>query len=114
MATATPSPGTYCVQWNRIDGASGDVAPRYYDRVDIELTGARWYTSDGGGAKEYEVGASVADGCLVADGFDYGFSRSDAVRLCWASTSEAHGVLTWRATGVEPTAHWTLCLAACP
>jgi hypothetical protein len=109
VASAPPSAGSYCARWRQLDGI-GDAPPRYYDRAEVELTGVQW-TSEAG--KGYDSSAGGAAGCLDVAGFDFGFSRSDTIRLCWTSTSEAHGLMNWRATDAEVTAHWTLCLFAC-
>lgn len=108
-----PATGIYCAAWTRVDGVI-DAFPRYYDRVEITLTGARWWASDSGGQKEYNAAAAVDANCLLQDPFigGGGVSGSDPVRLCWESASVAHGTMAWCNTSLD--AHWDVRLDACP
>lgn len=110
---AAPTPGNYCATWTLLDGL--DAFPRYYDRADVTLTGVRWWTSGGGGAKEYDSSASVQAGCLDLAGFtaNGGQMTSDPVRLCWSDASRGCGAMTWYQPPPGADGHWTVQLDAC-
>ncbi len=122
-ATPTPQPGahvpvagTYCATWTRQDGVI-DAFARYYDRVDITLSGspgARWWSTGSTGLKDYLAAGAAAGGCFIVDQFvtDDGFSGSGDLTLCWSTQTTAVAAMTWCSSSLD--AHWTVSLSACP
>lgn len=113
---SAPSAGTYCATWTRLDGLQDPFA-RYYDRVDVVLgaePSVRWWTTGSGGSKEYVAGASVVDGCLVADPFvsPGAVQGSGPVPLCWTTTDVANGAIGWCSPSLAD-GHWTVRLERC-
>lgn len=97
---------------------AADAFPRYFDRVEVAIgpePSVRWWTSGGGGAKEYVSLAALEDGCLVAEPFVGGGGAvgSGRVPLCWQSDVLAFGTMAWCTIGISG-ASWDVRLDACP